>query len=75
MLRLYDFYVAFICVLADISVMLIVAITLAFFVLNGLLWYARPSGGVWLLASVVLGVIWGAIFLRLITSETGRKAG
>ncbi len=54
--------------------MLIVAITLAFFVLNALLWYARPTGGVWLFASVVLGVIWGAIFLRLITTETGRKA-
>ena len=53
----------------------ILAITLAFFVLNGLLWSVRPTGGVWLLASVVLGVIWGAIFLRLITRETGRKAG
>lgn len=54
--------------------MLIVAITLAFFVLNALLWYVRPSGEVWLLASIVLGVIWGAIFLRLITSDTGGKA-
>ena len=52
----------------------ILAITIVFLVLNGLLWYARPSGGVWLLSSIVLGVVWGALFLRLITNETGRKA-
>jgi len=52
----------------------ITAITLVFLVLNALLWYARPNGSLWLLGSVVLGVIWGAIFLRLITNEAGRNA-
>jgi hypothetical protein len=67
MWRLFEHWLIF-------QIMLIVAITLAFFVLNALLWYVRPSGEVWLLASIVLGVIWGAIFLRLITSDTGGKA-
>ena len=53
--------------------MQIAAITLAFLVLNALLWYSRPNGSLWLLGSVVLGVIWGAVFLRLITNEAGSK--
>ena len=57
----------------DIRAMPVVAITLAFFVLNALLWYERPTAGVWLLASVGLGVIWGASFLWLITHEARRK--
>jgi heme O synthase-like polyprenyltransferase len=69
-----EIYVEFIFTLADISAVQIGAITLAFLVLNALLWYSRPNGSVWLICSVVLGVIWGAIFLRLITNEPGRKA-
>ncbi len=54
--------------------MQIAAITLAFLVLNALLWYSRPNASLWLLGSVVLGVIWGAVFLRLITNEAGSQA-
>jgi|GEM_PF-5852368 len=54
--------------------MQIAAITLAFLVLNALLWYSRPNASLWLLGSVVLGVIWGAVFLRLISNEAGSKA-
>jgi len=54
--------------------MQIAAITLAFLVLNALLWYLRPNAGLWLLGSVVLGVIWGAVFLRLISNEAGSRA-
>jgi xanthine/uracil permease len=60
--------------LADIWAVQIAAITLAFLVLNALLWYSRPNAGLWLLGSVVLGVIWGAVFLRLISNEAGSKA-
>ena len=54
--------------------MQIAAITLAFLVLNALLWYSRPNASLWLLGSVVLGVIWGAVFLRLISNEPGSQA-
>lgn len=54
--------------------MQITAITLVFLVLNALLWYARPNGSLWLLGSVVLGVIWGAVFLRLIMNKAERNA-
>lgn len=64
----------FILASADNWVVQIAAITLAFLVLNALLWYSRPNSGVWLLGSVVLGVIWGAVFLRLISNEAGSKA-
>jgi len=55
--------------------MQITAITLVFLVLNALLWNARPNGSLWLLGSVVLGVIWGGFFLRLITNKPGGKIG
>lgn len=54
--------------------MQVAAITLAFLVLNGLLWYSRPNGNLWLLGSALLGAIWAAVFLRLITNEAGTKA-
>lgn len=52
-----------------------IAITLVFFALNGVLLYARSTAELWLLGSVVMGVIWGVIFPRLITNEAGTKAG
>jgi hypothetical protein len=58
---------------ADIQAVQIAAITLAFLVLNGLLWYARPNGSLWLLGSILLGVIWGVCFLWLITKEPQTK--
>jgi hypothetical protein len=51
----------------------VLAITLAFLILNGLLWYARPTAGFWLIGSLVLGGIWGLVFLRII-SRTGATA-
>jgi len=71
----FDIYVAFISGLSDIPAMPVMAITIAFLILNGLLWYVRPNGTLWLVGAIVLGVIWGAIFMRLITKEAGRKAG
>ena len=53
--------------------MQIIATTLVFLVLNSLLWYLRPNGSVWLLASIVLGVIWGAIFMKLIMNKAARE--
>jgi len=47
----------------------VAATTAAFLVLHGLLWYARPAPGLWLAGSLLLGVLWGAAFLRLITRE------
>ena len=64
---------AFILVLPDIPAMQIIATTLVFLVLNSLLWYLRPNGSVWLLASIVLGVIWGAIFMKLIMNKAARE--
>jgi len=52
---------------------LIIAVALAFLVLNGLLWFALPNGAHWQLRSLVLGVMWAAIFLQLITSDAGSK--
>ena len=54
--------------------MQIAATARALFILNAVLWYVRPTAGLWLLGLVVLGVIWGAIFLRLIATETARHA-
>jgi hypothetical protein len=49
------------------NLVLIFAITAIFLIATGALWYARPSGDVWLVASVALFICWGAAFLRLIT--------
>jgi hypothetical protein len=69
-----EIYIEFILALGDIWAVQVAVITLAFLVLNGLLWYSRPNGSLWLLGSAVLGVIWGGAFLRLITNEAGTKA-
>ena len=39
------------------------------FVLNGLLWYSRPSPMLWLLGSAVLGVVFFAAFLWYVTRD------
>lgn len=52
----------------------IIIITVIFFILSGLLWYERPTPGLWLFGSLVLGGVWGAVFLRLITYGGGGKA-
>lgn len=49
--------------------LLLVVVTAGFIALHGLLWYAHPSPGVWLVASLGLGLLWGITFLRLITRE------
>lgn len=46
---------------------LIVLLSLIFFVLSGLLWFQRPSPHLWLLGSLLLGGVWGYGFFRLIT--------
>jgi hypothetical protein len=38
-----------------------------FLILNGGLWYLRPSGGVWLAASIILFLAWLAAFLWAVT--------
>ncbi len=43
--------------------MWVTAVTVLILTLNGLLWYARPSGGVWLGASALLFGVWLALFL------------
>jgi hypothetical protein len=49
------------------NLVLILAATVIFLIANGLLWYVRPTGDLWLIGSVVLGIAWGAVFFRLIT--------
>lgn len=49
--------------------MSIAAASLIFLVLSALLWYERPTPGLWLLGSLLLGGGWGIVFLRLITSR------
>jgi len=39
------------------------------FCLNGLLWYARPPDGLWLSASLVLGVIFFGSFLWYVSRD------
>lgn len=46
--------------------MAIVILTAIVLSLNGILWYLRPSGDIWLFGSLFLGIIWGLMFLRLI---------
>jgi hypothetical protein len=42
------------------------------FVLNGLLWYARPSPITWLLGSAVLGIVFFSTFLWYLIRDTNR---
>jgi hypothetical protein len=41
--------------------------SIAWLFLNGLLWYARPPGDIWLMGSVALGIAWGCGFFWYIT--------
>jgi len=50
-------------------VLMIVA-TIVWFVLVGLLWYARPGDVTWLAGSLVLGVSYFAGFLWYVTRST-----
>lgn len=54
--------------------MLAVISTIVWFVLVGLLWYARPPDLVWLFASAVLGICFFGGFLWYVTRETGPSA-
>jgi hypothetical protein len=44
----------------------IIANVVWFFIV-GLLWYAKPSGDIWLIGSLALGAIWSWGFLRYVT--------
>jgi hypothetical protein len=44
--------------------------TIVWFVLVGLLWYARPGEVMWLVGSLVLGIVYFAGFLRYVTRST-----
>lgn len=37
------------------------------FVLTGLLWYAKPPGAIWLIGSLALGLVWFTGFLWYVT--------
>ena len=41
--------------------------TILWFFLNGLLWYAKPTGDIWLVGSLALGVVWFGGFLWYVT--------
>jgi lipopolysaccharide export LptBFGC system permease protein LptF len=60
-------YALLMSALNDRTVLPVAAATLVFLVLHGLLWHARPGPGVWLIGSLVLGVLWGIAFMRLVT--------
>jgi hypothetical protein len=45
----------------------VIGATSAALVSHGVLWSMRPDPGVWLAGSIVLGLLWGATFMRLIT--------
>ena len=49
---------------------LMIAATIVWFVLVGLLWYARPGEVMWLVGSLVLGVAYFAGFLWYVTRST-----
>lgn len=48
----------------------VIGTTAAFLVSHGVLWSMRPEPGFWLAGSIVLGLLWGVTFLRLITRGT-----
>jgi hypothetical protein len=45
----------------------VIATTAGFLVSHGVLWSMRPDPSVWLAGSIMLGLLWGAAFMRLIT--------
>ena len=47
----------------------VVGTTAAFLASHGVLWSMRPDPGFWLVGSIVLGLMWGIAFMRLITRE------
>jgi hypothetical protein len=49
------------------AVPILIVVSLVFFLLTGMLWYVRPNPHVWLFGSLILGIGWGAAFMRLIT--------
>lgn len=44
--------------------------SIVWFVLTGLLWYAKPSAEIWLIGSVALAVIWGFGFFWYVTHSS-----
>jgi hypothetical protein len=48
---------------------LAVIATVSWFVLNGLLWYMRPTDLQWLFGSLVLGVVYSLGFLWYVTRK------
>jgi len=50
--------------------LLMIVGTIVWFVLVGLLWYARPAEAVWLVGSLVLGAVYFAGFLWYVTRST-----
>ena len=51
--------------------MAVAVLTVIFLILEGALWYQRPSPNVWLFGSLFLGILWGFGFMRLITRDHG----
>jgi cyanate permease len=54
-------------VLPNPAVLLVIAVTCAFVGLHGALWSVHPTEDVWLFGSLLIGLLWGVAFLRLIT--------
>jgi hypothetical protein len=53
-------------------VLAVILLSAVFLGLNALLWCYRPSQDVWLSASLFLGIVWGALFMRLITKGSAQ---
>jgi len=52
--------------------LLVGAVSAAFLSLHLLLWTAQPEPTLWVAGSVVLAVLWGLAFMRLITRGDAR---
>jgi len=48
------------------------AATAAFLAGHGILWTVQPEGAWWFAGSIALTLIWGAVFLKLITREKAK---
>jgi len=44
--------------------------TILWFFLNGLLWYAKPPGDIWLIGSLALGIVWFYGFFWYVTRSS-----